>query len=110
MKSRGRDDCGLTLSTNLDAGRARELQTIRPASHTTALGELFIADEWAGVQEGNLGDVMFTSLVRATRRAKGASVAAPGLVRVRGTDPRLAPWAAFFRRFAAGSSGQLLRS
>jgi len=35
---------------NLDAGRAREMQTIRPASHTTALGELFIADVWAGVQ------------------------------------------------------------
>jgi hypothetical protein len=30
---------------NLDAGQAREMQTIRPASHTTALGELFIADE-----------------------------------------------------------------
>jgi len=37
-------------SETLDAGRARELQTIRPASHTTALGELFIADVWAGVQ------------------------------------------------------------
>jgi len=24
---------------------------IRPASHTTALGGLFIADEWAGAQE-----------------------------------------------------------
>ena len=35
---------------DLDAGRARELQTIRPASHTTALGELFIADVRAGVQ------------------------------------------------------------
>jgi hypothetical protein len=35
---------------NLDAGQAREMQTIRPASHTTALGELFIADEWGGVQ------------------------------------------------------------
>jgi len=32
---------------------ARELQTIRPASHTTALGELFIADVWAEAQ----GDV-----------------------------------------------------
>ena len=38
------------LSKNLDAGRAREMQTIRPASHTTALGELFIAEVWAGAQ------------------------------------------------------------
>jgi len=30
---------------------AREMQTIRPASHTTALGELFIADQWALVQQ-----------------------------------------------------------
>jgi hypothetical protein len=29
---------------------ARELQTIRPASHTTALGELFIADVWGRTQ------------------------------------------------------------
>jgi hypothetical protein len=29
---------------------AREMQTIRPASHTTALGELFIADEWEEMQ------------------------------------------------------------
>ncbi len=39
-------------SQTLDAGRARELQTIRPASHTTALGELFIADGWGRVQGG----------------------------------------------------------
>jgi hypothetical protein len=39
-----------TLSYNLDAGDARELQQ-NPASHTSALGELFIADEWGGVQE-----------------------------------------------------------
>jgi hypothetical protein len=38
------------LSENLDAGQARELQTIRPASHTTALGELFIAEVWGRVQ------------------------------------------------------------
>jgi hypothetical protein len=29
----------------------RELQTIRPASHTTALGELFIAEELRFAQE-----------------------------------------------------------
>jgi hypothetical protein len=34
---------------------AREMQTIRPASHTTALGGLFIADVWAGVQGGVYG-------------------------------------------------------
>jgi hypothetical protein len=33
------------LSLNLDAGRCREMQQKRPASHTSALGELFIADE-----------------------------------------------------------------
>jgi hypothetical protein len=31
---------------------ARELQTIRPASHTTALGGLFIAEVRDGVQAG----------------------------------------------------------
>jgi hypothetical protein len=41
---------------------ARELQTIRPASHTTALGELFIADVWAGAQEGIWEVAMFTEL------------------------------------------------
>jgi hypothetical protein len=44
---------------------ARELQTIRPASHTTALGELFIAEIWAEVQEGILCGSMFINLVRA---------------------------------------------
>jgi len=41
------------------------MQTIRPASHTTALGELFIADEWAGVQAKVSG---VASLVHACSR------------------------------------------
>jgi hypothetical protein len=40
-----------TPSKILDAGRRRELQKIRPASHTSALGELFIADDRGGAQE-----------------------------------------------------------
>jgi hypothetical protein len=39
------------------------MQTIRPASHTTALGELFIAEVRAGVQEGICENRKFTSLV-----------------------------------------------
>jgi hypothetical protein len=35
----------------LDAGRCREMQQIRPAGHTSALGELFIADERVVVQQ-----------------------------------------------------------
>ncbi len=45
-----RTELNCSLRT-LDAGQARELQQKRPASHTYALGELFIADEWAEVQE-----------------------------------------------------------
>jgi hypothetical protein len=52
------------LSLNLDAGRCREMQQKRPASHTSALGELFIADEWEIAQEGILGYGIFISLVR----------------------------------------------
>ncbi len=48
----------------LDAGQARELQTIRPASHTTALGELFIADEWCVVQQKVFEAGELTGLVR----------------------------------------------
>src|SRR5271157_2703031 len=45
----------------------RELQTIRPASHTTALGALFIPEEGGGAQGGNCRERKFTSLVRAGR-------------------------------------------
>jgi hypothetical protein len=40
----------LLLSKNLDAGRDQEFHKNDRRSHTSALGELFIADEWAGVQ------------------------------------------------------------
>src|ERR1700674_1229909 len=43
---------------------ARELQTIRPASHTTALGELFIADVGAVVQQKVCEAWKLTSLIR----------------------------------------------
>ena len=39
------------------------MQTIRPASHTTALGGLFIADVWAEVQGGISEAGAFTKLV-----------------------------------------------
>jgi len=38
--------------------------TNTPASHTSALGELFIADEWEIAQEGILDCEIFISLVR----------------------------------------------
>jgi hypothetical protein len=40
------------------------MHKIRPASHTSALGELFIADEREIAQEGILGCEIFISLVR----------------------------------------------
>jgi hypothetical protein len=51
----------------------RELQTIRPASHTTALGELFIADERRVVQAGICGAKVFPDLI-----PRGASGGLPG--------------------------------
>ena len=41
-----------TLSRNLDAGRTREIRTNTTGCHTSALGELFIADECRKAQEG----------------------------------------------------------
>ena len=37
---------------NLDAGRDQEFHKYDRRSHTSALGELFIADEWKKVQGG----------------------------------------------------------
>jgi hypothetical protein len=42
------------------------MQQKRPASHTSALGELFIADERAGAQGEVLGVTVFTEMVRET--------------------------------------------
>jgi hypothetical protein len=39
-----------TLSANLDAGRDREFHKNDRLSHTSALGEVFIAEEWKKVQ------------------------------------------------------------
>jgi len=55
---------GYTPSQILDAGQRRELQTIRPASHTTALGGLFIADEREELQGGNYKAAELTGLIR----------------------------------------------
>jgi hypothetical protein len=41
----------LLLSKDLDAGRDQEFHKNDRRSHTSALGELFIADEWGRVQE-----------------------------------------------------------
>jgi hypothetical protein len=41
----------LLLSKDLDAGRDQEFHKNDRRSHTSALGELFIADEWKKVQE-----------------------------------------------------------
>jgi hypothetical protein len=46
----------------------RELQQIIPASHTSALGELFIADEREGAQGGIEKMLGVTGLVRERRR------------------------------------------
>jgi hypothetical protein len=44
----------LLLSEHLDAGRDQEFHKNDRRSHTSALGELFIADEWGRVQGGIL--------------------------------------------------------
>ena|ERR1022692_295902 len=43
------------------------MQTIRPASHTTALGGLFIAEVWEEAQGGISVGTMFTELVPRAR-------------------------------------------
>jgi hypothetical protein len=69
IQSRGRDDCAIHFFQDhalksLDAGRARELQKMRPASHTNALGSLFIAEKGRKAQAGSFGAAgMFTKLV-----------------------------------------------
>jgi len=55
---------GRNALKHIDAGRARELQKMRPASHTNALGELFIPEEGGIVQQKVYGEREFTSLVR----------------------------------------------
>ena len=86
----------------------------RPASHTDALGSLFIADEWENAQHffqgyGSLGSwygrmrwqqVGFRQCLRVWNAI--VSFAPPGLVESSWVCPRLAPWAAFFRSFGAG--------
>jgi hypothetical protein len=46
--------------------------------------------------------VVFLHLVDLRRQRRGSSFAPLGLVRFFTHSPRLAPWAAFLRRFAAG--------
>src|SRR5580658_112704 len=69
----------------------RELQTICPASHTTALGGLFIADERAEVQEGIFRGAGFISLVRAGLRVEEMRV----LLRLTGRPRRPSPHGLF---------------
>jgi hypothetical protein len=88
------------------------MQTIRPASHTTALGGLFIAEVWAVVQQEVCVVEELTDLIPSAKGAR-ANEHRPsplrGLLGSVALTQRLAPWAAFYRRFAAGVGRLRLR-
>jgi hypothetical protein len=71
-----------------------------PASHTTALGELFIADVRAGVQGGIYGATMFTRLVPVWPRVEEMQVS----LRLTGQPRRLSPHKPFLFAGCYGNS------